>query len=139
MTAPAVVFPDVAALTITFLRAELVAHGDDAEVHQRVPDPRPARFVTIVRGGGPRDSLVVDRPTIFVEAWAQTDADAHDLAQLARALIHTMTGAAHDGIAVYRIDEFSGPATLPDPDSGQPRATFTLSLRVRGAALTAGS
>lgn len=136
MTSPVVQFPDAAAVAIGYLTEAFAEYDIDVPVHHKVPEVRPARFVTIVRGGGPRASLVVDRPTLMVEAWAETDADAEDLAQQSRALLHAMRGLTHGGTAIYRIDEFSGPATLPDPDSGQARSVFTLSLLMRGHDLT---
>lgn len=135
MTVPAVLFPDAAAILIDYLRGLLAARGDSAPVGQKTPNPRPARFVTIHRVGGPRRSIVADAPLLAVECWATTDPDAHDLAQLARALLHTARGRSLDGVAVYRIAEAGGPVNLPDPLSQQSRYTFTLEVALRGAAL----
>lgn len=130
-----IVFPDAAALAIGWLGDQLNIYGDTAPVRQKVPDPRPDRFVTIVRGGGVRHTLVSDAATLLVECWGETPTDAHDLAQLSRALLLAMQGMVVDDVAVYRIDEVAGPQQLPDPLSEQPRYVFTLSAHLRGTAL----
>lgn len=135
MTVPAVLFPDAAALLIGYLRDQLTDRGDSTAVGQKTPNPRPDQFVTIHRVGGPRRSVVADAPLLAVECWATNDPDAHDLAQLARALLHTARGRSIDGVAVYRIAEAAGPVNLPDPLSQQSRYTFTLEVALRGAAL----
>lgn len=132
---PAIVFPDAAALAIGFLADALVAQGDGAVVSQNVPDPRPVRFVTVTRGGGVRHTLISDAATLLVECWASSPADAHDLAQLSRALLIAMEGSVVDGVQAYRVDEVGGPQQLPDPLSEQPRYVFTLSAHFRGYAL----
>lgn len=134
-----ILFPDAAALAIGFLADALDAQGDSAAVSQDVPDPRPARFVTVTRGGGVRHTLVSDAATLLVECWAATSADAHDLAQMSRALLGSMVGSVVDGVQVYRVDEVGGPQQLPDPLSEQPRYVFTLSAHFRGAAVAPGS
>lgn len=135
MSQPAVLFPDVAAMTIGFLTSALAEHDDTAVVVKDVPTPRPARFVTIRRGGGPRATLISDEAQVLFECWAETSGDAQDLAQLSRALVHSMAGTTQDGVAVYRVTEFAGPADLPDPLSEQARYVFTVQVHVRGSAL----
>lgn len=135
MSTAAVVFPDAAATLIGYLRDQLEALDDDTPVGQKTPNPRPPQFVTIHRTGGPRRSIVSDAPLLTIEAWAATDEEAHDLAQLARALLHTARGTSIEGVAIYRITEAGGPVNLPDPESHQSRYTFTLEVLLRGAAI----
>lgn len=130
-----IAFPDVEEILVNYLQARLVAHGDTATVHDAVPNPRPPRFVTVVRVGGPRRNLFVDSASIAVECWAATPKQAHDLCQLTRGLIHAAVGTSVAGVQVYRVDEFSGPVRLPDPESQQPRYTMTVSVSVRGTAI----
>lgn len=132
---PAVVWPDATDVCVTFLRAALAERGDGATVAAKVPNPRPARLVLVHRVGGPRLNLVADDAQIAVECWAPAAEDAADLAQLCRALIHTMRGGVVDGVPIYRIDELAGPADLPDPLSDQPRYVFTVQIAMRGTAL----
>lgn len=130
------VAPDAAALMIAWLSAELpnVPNETVVPISRAVPDPRPARFVTVrLLGGAGRDGAlpVVDRPQLAIEAWAGTVAQAHDLAQNARAVVHAARGVVHAGIQVYRVDELGAPVELPDPLSAQPRVTFSVQLTVR--------
>lgn len=129
-----VVFPDVTLIAIDYLRTEFTSRGETAELHREIPNPRPAKFVRVLRVGGTRSNLVTDGATVTIECWAATYADAQDLAQLCRGLLHAMTGTVQHGAAVYHVEEFSGPADLPDPDSNQARATQTMQIQVRGAA-----
>lgn len=135
MTRPPVLFPDAEEVVVGFLRGALDDRGDTAEVATRVPNPRPSRLVLVRRLGGPRLNLVADDPQIGVECWDGDTATAHDLAQVCRALIHTMTGRAVDGVPVYRVAELAGPANLPDPLSDQPRYVFTVQIAMRGTAM----
>ncbi|MFT9821152.1 hypothetical protein [Lysinibacillus sp. NPDC056185] len=132
MSAP-VEFPDVEALLCVWLRAQLAARGRPVPVATRVPNPRPPAFVTVQRHGGIRATRVSDSPQVGVECWGASDADAHDLAQLVRALLGSLPGQQLDGLPVYRVQEWSGPANLPDPASEQPRYVFELQIHIRGS------
>jgi hypothetical protein len=129
-----ILFPDAAAIIVDWLRPELADRGSDVPVMSRVPSPAPRKFVTVRRGGGTLDTLVTDAATLFVECWAGTEEAAMDLAQLSRALIHSMQGTLQNETQVYRVQEFSGPALLPDPVSDQPRVVFTVQVQLRGHA-----
>lgn len=126
-----IVFPDATAACCTWLAAYLLE-----PVGSKVPNPRPTAFVTINRTGGPKRNLVTDEPQITVESWAQTDEAAHDLAQAARAYLNAMVGEIVNGAPVYRVDELSGPANLPDPLSEQPRYSQSFTVAIRGEVLT---
>jgi hypothetical protein len=135
MTTEVVVFPDAITVVATYLRAQLPSHGyTGIHVGSRVPDPRPARFVRVDRVGGAKPNLVTDAATLVVEAWAADEPAAHTLAQVCRGLVHAMEGTTQSGVPIYRVNEFAGPATLPDPTSDQARATQTLQVHLRGSA-----
>jgi hypothetical protein len=130
-----IVFPDAVSTVIGALNAQLDDLGyANVPVRSKVPNPRPTRFVRVLRTGGPRVNIVTDSAQITVEAWAASDHDAHDLAQAARAVLNSLEGTVTSGATVYGINEFSGPAYLPDPESEQPRYTWSASVNVRGAA-----
>lgn len=97
----------------------------------RVPRERPESFLVVHRLGGPRVPPVIDNPTVGLEAWGKTQDQAWALIQQGRALIWSLQGGTVNGIAVYRVEEFAGPAWLPDPDTDTPRYTVTLSIRHR--------
>lgn len=124
-----VLFGDIEGAVIDYLNANLAEDVSD-RVPTNTKDALP--FVVVSRTGGPRVSLVTEKPTVTVEAWAKNWRDAEDLVQRARQQVHAMSGGVHNGLTFYGIAEFAGPARLPDPVSGSPRKTFTVSLTVRG-------
>ena len=96
------------------VRNWLVDMGYDAYV--RVPKDRPSRFVTVSReGGGVVD--MVDHPTIAVQTWAQTQAEAEEDACAIRMV--ALVGELPVGVHSMRVD--SGPYKFYDEDSMQPR------------------
>jgi len=130
-----ILFPDAAAAVIGALNTQLAALGfSGVPVRSRVPNPRPSRFVLVFRTGGPRVNLVIDAAQLTLEAWSTGEAEAHDLAQAARAIVIGLEGTVTGGVTLYSIDEFSGPGFLPDPESGQSRYTWTTSVHTRGVA-----
>jgi hypothetical protein len=127
---PAVLYGDAEALLADYLNAQLTE-----PVRLRIPKPRPSAFVLVQRLGGTQETPVSEAATLTVEAWGPNDAAAHDLAQMARYWAHTLSGTRVGGVQVYRVQEFAGPARLPDPESDQSRYVLTLSVSIRGAAL----
>jgi metal-dependent amidase/aminoacylase/carboxypeptidase family protein len=129
-----IVFPDAAYAAVTAIRDGLAAYAPTAVVGTRVPNPRPDTLVVVRRIGGARRNLVVDSATLSIEAWAATEEDAHDLAQYTRAVLHAARNTNQGGIAIYDIQEFAGPALLPDPDTESPRYVQTVEIGTRGLA-----
>ena len=130
-----IVFPDATLATVTLLRSGLTALASTATVGAIVPNPRELPFVTVRRLGGVKRNLVVDSATVTVECWAAQDEDAHDLAQLCRALIHAAQGTTVGAVQVYQTAEIGGPASLPDPDSNDSRYVATYEIGTRGSAV----
>lgn len=125
----AVTFPNAAAVVISRLRTALPAL---IFVHD-VPTVRPSIFIRIFRTGGPRANRVVDGAQLTVESWAP-DADiANTNAQAVRAQLNLLPEQTGVTPAIYRVDEFSGPAELPDPVSLSRRFTWTSVVHIRGA------
>lgn len=52
----------------------------DISVSGDLPNPRPPKAITLERTGGPEGAIVLDRPTIAIQCWAQSRADAMLLA-----------------------------------------------------------
>jgi hypothetical protein len=129
-----IVFSDAEELVVRHVADTLAERGQDVHVGTHVPHPRPTPFVLARRLGGPRRDMVTDLPEIGFECWAATAVEAHDLAQLCRAISFGMRGRAIGGVAVYRVDEIGGPAQLPDPISDEPRYVFTHQIAMRGRA-----
>lgn len=130
-----VVFPDAVAAVTSYLSGAL-----GVPTSKRIPNPRPAEFYRVFRAGGTSRDVVIDDATIVVEAWAPSDEEADDLAQLARG--HLLAIAGHtldDGTLVYGATEVAAPADLPDPVSAQSRSTATYQVRVRGVSIDTAS
>lgn len=130
---PVVVYPDAEALVLDAIADEL-----SVTKHSVVPTDRDGTetFLACRRVGGPNRDVVVDDATLSIEAWAPTKAAAHDLIQQARGVLHSLVGSQLDGVPVYDVSEFAGPAYLPDPDSSHPRYTLTASVSLRGSTPT---
>lgn len=126
-------FPDGVAVVRAYLRGAIAEHGAPVPVHTRVPNPRPPKFIRIERIGGTRVDRITDRPRLDIHCWAATEAEATDLALLARALLFAMPGWR--GSVAYDVAEVGGPNTLPDPTSGQERVVFAVEVSLRGKSL----
>lgn len=141
---PAIVWPDVEALTVGYLRGALAARAEPyaagVYVAREVPGPRtgvtpPARMVIVRDDGGPAigDVRAVARLGIRVFGPDTGDSAAPpettDLANLCVALIAAMP----DGKPVVRVD-VNRPAALPE-ESGRPLRYFTAELVIRGVSL----
>lgn len=121
-----IAFPDIEAVLRFYLTSRVAA-----PVSTGVPSPRPAQFVVVRRTGGALGQRIVEQAMVTVECWASTTVDALALASEVRAHLIGCPGRLAE---VYRYREFSGPASLPDPTSGQARYTWTAALDVRGSA-----
>lgn len=129
-----VVFPNAATITITRLREALSTLDPTAEVHGRIPKERPDRFVYVARHGGPRQTVISDAAQLGIESFAQSATEAQTLAQLVRAVVNAMANTQQSGVQIYFVNEFSGPAELPDPVSNQARYVQSFQISMRGAA-----
>lgn len=131
-----IVFPDAAAITITWVKAQLTARGQPSvKVGSRFPkDDKIGSIVRIHRTGGPSSLFVIDDAQLTVECEADKDEDAHDLAQLVRGLIMAMRATVQSGVTIYGIREFSGPQESPDPVTGRPRYVQNIQVSTRGTA-----
>lgn len=112
------------------LQAGMEMLGDPVPVLTSVPTKRPPEFLVVRATGGAGRDVVVDIPTIIIEAWAGRNGRAYDLAQKARGLMHWFTEI--NGYPVYDVTEFAGPGNLPDL-SDQARFTATYSVPMRTA------
>lgn len=68
-----------------------LSRGVDVPVSSQVPNPRPERFVTVQRTGGPTRDLIIDDAQIDVFCWAESEAEA---AKLAKSVELAMPGFA---------------------------------------------
>lgn len=140
MTLTPVLFDDVELLVTGNLRTALAARSEPYTdgVYVSISSPAdpstggpdtPARMVTVRRDGGPRLDVVRDQARIAVNVWAATEQDCNDLARMVAALVWAMP----DGDPVLRVDQTSGPQTVPDD---RPHKYMTFDLLIRGTDLT---
>jgi hypothetical protein len=132
---PAVIFPDVELVTLTYLRRVLTARPEACAqgvyFGTAVPSTRRDRMVTVRRDGGPRLDLTRETARLGVNVWGHTDQEAGDLARLVCALMPALA----DGLPVLAVTRPTGPSPVAD-DSGQPLRYLVFELTVRGAPLT---
>lgn len=91
-----------------------------------VPESAPASFVTIERTGGYVEDML-DHPTIAVQCWGATDADAEDMALELRNRL--LTEQRPLGVSSIRIE--SGPYRFYDETTRCPRYQLTLDVTCR--------
>lgn len=136
MSLAVVLFADVELLVTGKLRTALagraepytsgvyVSNSSPADPSAGEPST-PARMVTVRRDGGPRLDVARDQPRIGVNVWAATEQDCNDLARMVAALVWAMP----DGDPIVRVDQTSGPTTIPDD---RPHKYLTFDLTMRG-------
>ena len=101
--------------------AWLAARGYDASTHPRKDSEPP--FVTVERVGG-RVEDHVDHPSIAVQAWGATDAEAEQLANEVRLAL--LTGSLPAG--VHSVSVNSGPYRFYDGATRSPRYQMALDV-----------
>lgn len=131
----AVLFSDIEVALADYLAAALADRSVTLPVQMEVPNPRPDRFVRLVRVGGTQSNLVTDRPRIVFECWDTLGVGAANLAGLVRALVSAPVPGYVSGVWVDKVIDM-GLAFSPDPDTNLPRYLVTAELHVIGAALT---
>lgn len=139
--APLTVFGDAQAAAASAVRNAMAVRGEPyaagATVGTRVPDSRtpedPHLPYVLVRLDAdlPHPSMADTRTTLRVTVWHQNPDQAHDLAQLVRALLVT-----HTGPVIRSVRPLTGPIPATDPDSEIDLSTFTVSASVRPVQIT---
>lgn len=128
MTVPLIVFHDVVPDLIAGLQTEL---GDTVKVAGRVPRPRPAKPLVVLRRAGGTETGVVDHPRIDAQVWHDDEPAAAALAARVRTWLLGTPGRID---RVRAASTFTGLIPIPDPESQQERVLLTVELAVRGEA-----
>lgn len=141
MSAPLILMPDAVLWACTALRSALAGRSESYASNVYVGDKLPTdgsnrpirkdRMVIVRRDGGPRLDTVREAARLGINVWATSDRDVNDLTRLVRALLW----ASPNGSPVVRVDDGSGPVTIPD-ESKQPCRYFSVDLIVRGSQIT---
>lgn len=89
-----------------------------------------ARWIKVSREGGSKRWPLVDKPRIDVNVMAKTRDVAHDLAQVAEAVLFRAMGQGFPtyGLFLSDVAEETGPVRVDDPQTGSPRYVFALRL-----------
>jgi hypothetical protein len=108
----------------------------DERIGADKPDEPYQKAVVVAQIGGVFRPPVVDVPTIQLDAWGPTKASAKALASKVRARIFSLRprpGVPNlmGAVPIYNVEEFAQPGYLPDPDTGEPRYRWTVSIQHR--------
>ena len=123
-----VTFPNTVAVVLARLKTALPGL---VFVHD-IPTTRPPTFTRVYRTGGPRTNIVVDGAQLTFESWAATADLASGNAELVRAQLNAFPEVPVSPNPIYKVEEMSGPAELPDPVSSSRRFTWTVLVHIRG-------
>jgi hypothetical protein len=113
---------DVVAALVEWLPGKL-----GVPAYSKVPAPRPSRFVTVTRTGGEAEKFL-DRPTLAVQTWGESDLDAATLALTTR---NALSRAAELEIPQICSCKVEAIYDFPDPDSSQSRQQLTVRATTR--------
>jgi hypothetical protein len=135
MPAPAIVWPDIEAAFITYMKAALTArpepYASGVTVTNKMPATRPARVVLVRDDGGPALGDVRATARLGIQVWAATAADTADLAALVTALVMAWPNG---NTTVLRA---SATRAFPIADeSGNTYRYLTADLTIRGVGLS---
>jgi hypothetical protein len=137
MMTEVIVYPDAELITVNYLRAAFATRSETYAAGVRVgtvtTNPLVPPLIVIRRSGGIAE-FPRDRPRVDATVWHTSDSAAQNLAQLTRGLLHAMRGVV-GGTTVYRVEDFTGPIPIPDPDTGTPRWLLSVELSIRGTAV----
>lgn len=134
---PAVIFPDIEKVLVAAIKAELddrsESYAQDVVVATKKPapdvSPYPSRIVTVRSDGGPKLDWVRKSERVGITIWADTYADASNLARLIEALSITMTG---EHIKLMQV--ILSPIRIDEPGTQECRY-LTLELITKGSTL----
>lgn len=121
--------PDLPVMAVEFIRTKTTF-----DVSTKVKNPRPAKYVQVIDGGGPANRVFVEA-LLTVTTGAESDGveNGDTIARReARSLHHAFLNDASEMPLVRRIESVSSPYFDPDPDTNGDRYSFTIRWTVRG-------
>ena len=122
---PAVEFPDVEAMCLTFAKTKTTAM-----VGTKVKNPRPVRYARIWRTGGGSLNRVLEQVQITITCGAV--AGSVEALAIARDLRGAFLNEYTQMPLVRGVEETAGPYYDPDSDTAESRYSMTFILMVRG-------
>lgn len=127
-----IVAPDAEGRAVAFLTARFASVSEPAKVSTKVSNPRPPRFVRVVRAGGATRGIAYDSPRLVFECSAASSVDAERLCALTRGFI--LAWARLDD-SITRVQDAGDMAYVPDPDTGQDRYQFAVQVDMKMSVL----
>ncbi len=127
-----IVGANIERLLVDYLPPLLAARGFAVPVSTKA---RSSESVTLYRTGGPRVTLVSDRPQVTFDCRAALEGRASDLALMVRGLVYATDGEVLGGHQVYGVDELTGPSNMPDPNYAGARYRWTALIHIRSTVL----
>lgn len=131
------IFPDAEQLAIEILYASVSDAGGPFESYLPVDvgtelpsEPTYPAIVVSRVGGVPTERHRLDHANIQFDVWADTKPAAHDVAQIARAVLHRAEGKIFStpSCVLTGVEDAFGLAWQFDTVSNQPRYTFAVYL-----------
>lgn len=126
-----IVEPDVELVVTEVVRAFLSGRPEEyaqqVKVGRKTPTDIPLRLVTVRSDGGPRIDLARWQPRLGLNAFADSDQNAMDLALLVTAGLE----AATDGSPIRKLIRPTTPVRVPEPDD-RPHVYWSCELIVKG-------
>ncbi len=126
-------FPDAEHLAVQILRTSTEWGSFSPSIGTKLPNEPvwTSGVITVHRAGGvPAERHRLDRANVQVDVWHETKQSAHDIAQLARAIIHRAEGSkfATPACALTGVDDAIGLSWLFDDLNMKPRYLFGVYL-----------
>lgn len=123
--------PDLAVIAIEFIRTK----SEWVDVSTKVKNPRPAKYVQVIDGGGPGDRVRVQGILTVTCGADSVNGENGDLIakREARLLHHAFLNDSSEMKLVRGVESVSSPYFDPDPDTNGDRYSFTIRWVVRAA------
>lgn len=121
--------PDLPVMAVQFIRSKTAF-----DVGTKVKNPRPAKYVQVIDGGGPGNRVFVQALlTVTVGAASEGGENGDTIARReARKLHQAFLNDSGEMPLVRGVESVSSPYFDPDPDDGSDRYSFTIRWTVRG-------
>jgi hypothetical protein len=113
---------NVESTLVALFNADETIQSLGLKAHTSVPNPRPDRFITVERTGGPVGRFQ-DKPTVAIQTWAQSRYEGSELSRQVADVLLTFRYQPH----VFLVNIQSN-YNNPDPDSGQARYQIVADL-----------
>lgn len=137
---PSYVFRDAEELIINYLRPRLAARSEPWLAGLKIGNKKPEtsatmpvldRVMWVRRIGGQPRTVNLDLARIDFKCYMKSEAEAHDLAALVRAMVQASVN--HSGITT--VTQFLGLTNVPDSVSNAPCYLFTMEFHIEGTPL----